>query len=301
MKLVVLSLTFFVSIFTATFAFAKKGEMTFPSAVEVSPREVISLYDIVETKNISEDILSNLKSIEIADQNTKTISKSDLIRKLRGVDAFFLFPNEIKILRSKQNVSRMELERKIKNQLLSRCANCEYQIQINSVPQNLLSDWSVDLNVDLNKNTVMIPVYSDSQAERKGWITAEIKKHAQTAVLNRSVKVGEVITEDMITVEKRLIQNQVDAVIDAKNIIGMQASRFLTAGQILSFRDLKKETIMKKGQIVKAIFGKGQFDISISAIVEESGSVGDVIKVKNMDSLKMFAATIVDRGLVKIE
>ena len=58
---------------------------------------------------------------------------------------------------------------------------------------------------------------------------------------------------------------------------------------------------MKKGQIVKAIFGKGQFDISISAIVEEAGSVGDVIKVKNMDSLKMFAATIVDRGLVKIE
>jgi flagellar basal body P-ring formation protein FlgA len=299
MKLLVLVLLCSVSV--CSVAVAKKGEMTFPSAVEVSPREVITMYDIVETKNISEDILSNLKTIEIADQNTKTILKSDLIRKLRGIDAFFLFPNEIKILRSRQNVSRMELERKIKNQLLSKCTNCEYQIQINSVPPNLPSDWSVDLNVDLNKTAVMIPVYSVSQSERKGWITAEIKKHAQTAVLNRSVKIGEVITEDMITVEKRLIQNQMDAVLDSKNIIGMQANRFLSAGQILSFRDLKKETIMKKGQIVKAIFGKGRFDISISAIVEEAGAVGDVIKVKNMDSLKMFAATIVDRGLVKIE
>jgi flagella basal body P-ring formation protein FlgA len=292
-----LILTFFISVSV----FAKKGEMTFPSTVEVSPRETISLYDIVETKNISESVLNDLKQIEIANQETKVISKNDLVRKLRGVEAFFLFPNEVKILRSRQTVSRMELERKIKNQLLTRCMNCEYQIQINSVPQNLPSDWSVDLNVDLNKTTVMIPVYSESQSDRKGWVTAEIKKHALAAVLNRSIKSGDVITEDMVTVEKRLILNQADSVLDAKNIIGMQASRFINAGQLISFRDLKKETIMKKGQIVKAYFGKGQFDISISAIVEESGAVGDVIKVKNMDSNKMFAATIVNRGLVKIE
>ncbi len=293
---------FFTIIFLLSVStYAKKGEMTFPSAVEVSPRKSISAYDIVETKNISEEMLVNLKSIEIADQNTKIILKRDLIRKLHGVEAFFLFPNEIKILRSRQNVSRMELERKIKNQLLSLCANCEYQIQINSVPQNLPSDWAVDLNVDLNKSIVMIPVYSESQSEKKGWVTAEIKKHAQAAVLNRSIKIGDVITAEMLIVEKRLIQNQVDAVLEAKNIIGMQANRFLSAGQILSYRDLKKETIMKKGQIVKAIFGKGQFDISISAIVEEAGAVGDVIKVKNMDSNKMFAALVVDRGLVKIE
>ncbi len=299
MKLLVIVLFFSISVL------AKKGEMTFSSAVEVSPRESISLYDIVETKNISEDILSNLKTIEIADQDTKIIYKKDLIRKLRGIEAYFLFPNEVKILRSRQNVSRMELERKIKNQLLAKNLNSrimpDYQIQINSVPQNLPSDWDMDLNIDLNKNSVMIPVYSESQSERKGWVTAEIKKHAHAAVLNRSVKIGDVITSEMITVEKRLIQNQVDAVLDSKNIVGMQANRFLNAGQILSFRDLKKETIMKKGQIVKAIFGKGQFDISISAIVEESGSVGDVIKVKNIDSQKMFAAQIVDRGLVKID
>ena len=293
--------TFVLMFLFSVSSFAKKGEMTFPSTVEVSPRESISLYDIVETKNISEAVLNDLKEIEIANQETKAITKNELMRKLRGVEAFFLFPNEVKILRSRQTVSRMELERKIKNQLLTRCMNCEYQIQINSVPQNLPSDWAVDLNVDLNKTTVMIPVYSESQSDRKGWVTAEIKKHAMATVLNRSIKAGDVISQDMVTTEKRLITNLADAVLDSKNIIGMQASRFINAGQLISFRDLKKETIMKKGQIVKAYFGKGQFDISISAIVEESGSVGDVIKVKNMDSHKVFAATVVDRGLVKIE
>lgn len=293
--------TFVLMFLFSVSSFAKKGEMTFPSTVEVSPRESISLYDIVETKNISEAVLNDLKEIEIANQETKAITKNELMRKLRGVEAFFLFPNEVKILRSRQTVSRMELERKIKNQLLTRCMSCEYQIQINSVPQNLPSDWAVDLNIDLNKSTVMIPVYSESQSDRKGWVTAEIKKHAMATVLNRSIKAGDVISQDMVITEKRLITNLADSVLDSKNIIGMQASRFINAGQLISFRDLKKETILKKGQIVKAYFGKGQFDISISAIAEESGSVGDVIKVKNMDSHKVFAATIVDRGLVKIE
>ena len=65
--------------------------------------------------------------------------------------------------------------------------------------------------------------------------------------------------------------------------------------------DLKKETVLKKGQMVKAIAGHAFFEVSISALAEEPGSIGDVIKLKNMDSLKMFSATIVDRGLVKIE
>jgi flagella basal body P-ring formation protein FlgA len=300
MKLLISVLLFSVSVFAV-----KKGEMIFPSAIEVSPRETISLYDIVETKNVSDEVLSSLKSIEIADGNTKIITKKELIKKLKGIEAFYLFPSEIKILRSRQNVSRMEMERKIKNQLLSRIEKehsfPEYQIQINSVPQNLLSDWSIDLNIDLNKSSVMIPIYSDSNSQRKGWVTVEIKKYAQAAILNRSVKVGEVITADMMSLQKRLIQNQHEAVTDSQSIIGMQARRYLSPGQVLSFRDLKKETIMKKGQIVKAVFGKGQFDIAISAIVEESGSVGDIIKVKNLDSQKMFAAQIVERGLVKIE
>lgn len=282
-------------------AFAKKGEMTFSSAVEVSPREKITAYDLVETKNVSEEQLEQLRNVVLGNEQTRSISKSDLARKLRSIDSYFMFPSEVKLLRSNQKVSRMEVERKIKNRLLSNCEGCEFQIQINSVPANLTSDWDMDLNVDLNKNNVMIPVFSSGYSQNKGWITVEIKKHAVAAVLNRSVRIGEVITADMLKLEKRYIQNMTDSVIDRKSILGMQAGRFLSANQILLNRDLKREVILKKGQIVKAIFGQDSFEVSISALAEESGSIGDVIKVKNIDSQKMFAAKIIDRGLVKID
>lgn len=281
-------------------AFAK-SEITISSAIEVSPREVITAYDIVEGRNLSEETLSDLKDIELGDAQTKTITRLAIIKKFQGLESNFRLPAEVKILRSKSNVSRLEIERKIMNHLLAKCGTCDYKLQINSVPQNLLTDWELDMNVDFNKSTVMIPAFSASAPEKKGYVVVELKKYANVPVLNRALKVGDVVTEDAVTTEMRLLQSYQDAITDAKSVIGMQATRFLTAGQMLSTRDLKRETILKKGQMVKAIFGAEALEISITAQAEESGAVGDVIKVKNVDSNKMFAAKIIDRGVVKIE
>ena len=294
-KLVLLSLLLVSQIALA------KGEITLSSAIEVSPREVITAYDIVEGRNLSESTLADLKDIELGDAQTKTISRLAIIKKFQGLESNFRLPAEVKILRSKSNVSRLEIERKVMNHLLAKCGTCEYRIQINSVPQNLLTDWELDMNVDFNKSTVSIPVFSTSTPEKKGYVVVELKKYANVPVLTRPLKVGDVITEDAVTTEMRLLQSYQDALTDVKSVIGMQATRFLTAGQMISSRDLKRETILKKGQMVKAIFGAEALEISITAQAEEGGAVGDVIKVKNIDSNKMFAAKIIDRGVVRIE
>lgn len=282
-------------------SFAQRGEVVISSATEVSPRSSITAYDIIEGRNLSEELLLKMKDIELAHGDVKFIPKVDLLRKLKNLNSQFILPNEIKILRSKSNVSRMELERKIKNHLLTRCNACEYTIQINSVPNHLTSDWELDVNTDMNNAIVNIPVYSKSNPEIKGNIIAEVKKYANVPVLNRDAKVNESITEDMITLDKRLVMRHQDIVMDKKAVLGMQASRFLNAGQIIYYRDLKREQIIRKGQIVKAIFGQGNLELSISAVTEENGAFGDVIKVKNLDTHKLFAAKIIDRGLVKIE
>ena len=92
-----------------------------------------------------------------------------------------------------------------------------------------------------------------------------------------------------------------DNVQKIEAVIGMQAVRFLNAGQILQYSDLRKETVLKKGQIVRAMFGAVDFEIAISAEAQESGSIGDVVKIKNLDSQKVFAAKVVERGIVRIE
>lgn len=275
-------------------------EIILSSAIEVSPRSRITAYDLVESRHLSEETVQELKNIQLGDLRTKSISKTELIKNLRNIDSKYRLPAEIKLLRSQSNVSRMEVERKIKNHLMMKCYSCEYTLLINSVPQAMTADWDLDLNIDFNKTSVMVPVFSTTHSDKKGWVVVEVKKYAMAPVLNRPLKVGEVIKEFMLSEEKRLISRS-DILIDKSQVIGLQANRFLNAGQLLSDRDLKKEQVMRKGQIVKALFGQQSLQITISAQAEEAGAVGDVIRVKNLDSQKMFAARIIDRGLVEIE
>ncbi len=277
------------------------AEVIFPSAVEISPRVLITAFDVVETKNMDTELADILKAVHLGNADTSRILKKDLISKLRHIKAKFVLPSELKILRSRHPVSRMELERKIKNHLTRSCADCDLQIQVSSVPMNVSSDWELDLNVDLTKTAVMIPIRSIFQNEKKGWVVGEIKRYQSVPVLNRSVRSGDLITADLLSLEKRQLLNPREVIVSSEHMLGMQAARFLNAGQIISYSDLKKEMVLKKGQMVKAIAGHAFFEISISAQVEESGSIGDMIKIKNMDSQKIVAARIIEKGLVRIE
>ena len=276
-------------------------ELTIPSAVEVSPRSEITMYDIVEAKNLNEDTISDLKEIVINVAKTNILSKAELAKMLRPVKARFVLPGELKILKSQSSISRMEVERKVKNKIYSQCSICDVSVMISSVPQNMDSDWVLDLNIDLSKNTVMIPVFAMKNSSSKGWIVAEIKRYQKVPVLNQSVKIGDVLSMEMFSIEKRQMVNVRDTIQSVEAMLGMQAVHFLNAGQVVQFADVKKEQVLKKGQMVKAIAGSSSFEVAMSAEAQEAGSIGDVVKIKNLDSQKVFAAKIVERGVVRIE
>lgn len=276
-------------------------ELTFSSATEVSPRTEITIYDIVEARNATDQIIAQMKSLKIADGKSVRIEKSELAKTLRHLQAKFILPSEIKIVRSRNEVSRMEVERKIRNHLQVGCFDCDLQIQVSSVPSNLASDWEMDMNVDLSKNSTMIPIFSNSQPDKKGWVVAQIKRYQKVPILNHAIRMGDVFSRDMFTFEKRMLMNSREAVLKIEAVEGMQAARYINAGQVLSYADLKKENVVKRGQIVKVVGGNKAIEVSMSGQVEETGSIGDVVRVKNIDSQKVFAARVVDRGIVRIE
>lgn len=291
-----------MTLMSVSFVEAKSlPELTFSSATEVSPRIVLTAFDIVEAKNLNDETASELKQIVVGDEKTSRIVSSELARQLRHLKAKFMLPTEVKIMRSSSQVSRMEVERKIRNQLQVHCSECEIRIQISSVPSQLASDWNLDLNIDLNKSTLLIPIFSVSQPDRKGWVSAEVKRYQQIPVLNRALKASEVITQDVLSLEKRFVSNIREVVLNTESLVGMQVVRYMNAGQSFLFSDLKKENVVQRGQVVKAMMGNDTFEVSISAQVEESGAIGDVIKVKNLDSQKVFSAKVIERGLVRIE
>ena len=224
---------FFFILFLGFSAVAQtQPEIMIPSTVEVSPRSNLTLFDVIEAKSMTEDLAEELKALVLNSENAvDTFTKTDLAKMLRGIKAKFILPTSLKVLKSRSPISRMELERKIKNKIYSECVGCEVQVVVSNIPQNIESDWELDLNVDLGKKTVMIPIYSVKNSSAKGWVVADIKRYRTLPVLNRPVKFGEVLTEDMFAMEKREITNVRNTVTHLGSIEGMQAARFLNAGQ----------------------------------------------------------------------
>lgn len=276
-------------------------ELTFPSAVEVSPRSIITAFDVVEARNLNSKIENELKKIKLGDEKTNRLEKNQLVKLLRAIKAKFYLPSEIKFLRSRTAVSRMEVERKVKNQVLKNCSDCDLQINISSVPSSMPSDWNLDFNVDLNRNSVNIPISSSSSSDKKGWVIAELRRYQLVPVLNRPVRMGEVVESNMISMETRQIVNPRETVLTPKALVGVQAARYLNPGQALAYGDFKKEQVLKKGQVVKAIIGSSEFEVAIVALAEEAGALGDVVKVKNIDSQKVVAGKIIERGVVRVD
>lgn len=304
LKTISLITTMVVCLFANTISYAatetKQGpQLIFASAIEVSPREKLTLFDIVETRGASIELIDTLKA-KTVEQKDNVITRENLIGALRGVSAHFLLPQGIKLIRTKQNVSRMELERKIKNQLLTRCSECEYQIQVQSVPHLVNANWDLELNIDLSKETVMIPITDENQKGSQ-WVVVEIRKYAEIPVSVRNIATQTSIEPAMFKMEKRILRSAQDMVTTAEELDGVLTTRAMASGQTFSKRDLKKEQIIKKNQIVKAQVERDGYQIFITAVAEDSGAMGDLIRVKNLDSQKTIAAEIVGRGVVKID
>lgn len=77
-------------------------------------------------------------------------------------------------------------------------------------------------------------------------------------------------------------------------------SRTLSAGRLLTWRDLARRPLVKKGQIVEVSAAEGALSVSMKALAMESGARGDTVTVRNAESLKNFAAVVIDENRVQV-
>lgn len=92
-----------------------------------------------------------------------------------------------------------------------------------------------------------------------------------------------------------------DGSLRMEDIQGQMAARSLPVGSTVWASDLKREPAAKKGQIVKALLGDDSFEISVNMMAEDSGFVGDLIKVKNLETQKVLSGLVTEKGVVKLQ
>lgn len=302
----------------ATSAWARP-EVSIPAEVEISQRELLRLGDIVEVQNGDEALLSMLNSIVLRpDARELLLSQhfdaKEILQKMRSAleespelkkqNPAFKVPSVVKVNFSSTPISRQEVLRKITNSLKVQCADCEYKISIQSTPIPNSKIWELDLAQLSGKGGFMLPIREggrDNDSKSNKWISGTIRVSKLTPVTTRLILQGERVQTQDLRMSMTDITFAKDGALRIEDIAGQMVGRSLPVGSPVWTSDLKREPATKRGQIVKALLGDETFEITTSMQAEDNGFVGDLIKLKNLETQKVLSGLVIDKGVVKLQ
>jgi flagella basal body P-ring formation protein FlgA len=77
-------------------------------------------------------------------------------------------------------------------------------------------------------------------------------------------------------------------------------ARSLPAGRLVTWRDVARRPLVRKGDVVDVSAIEGQLAVTLKAMAMENGAQGDVITVRNLDSKKNITAFVIDENHVQV-
>jgi flagella basal body P-ring formation protein FlgA len=81
---------------------------------------------------------------------------------------------------------------------------------------------------------------------------------------------------------------------------GKIAKRTLLPGHYIPVNALRDPWVVEQGAPVQVIFASGPLTISAAAVTLQPGSTGDLVKVRNLDSGKIFSGTVMADGTIRV-
>ena len=111
-------------------------------------------------------------------------------------------------------------------------------------------------------------------------------------VLAKNISKGEVISKNHLRIENRPERQIRAAYKDPKNVLGRKAKNNLSAGTIIKPRHVDIIFTVNKEDSVLIIASNAAITITTAAIALESGQIGDMIPVRNINSQKILKVII---------
>jgi len=85
-----------------------------------------------------------------------------------------------------------------------------------------------------------------------------------------------------------------------RDVEGKVARRTLLPGRLIPLNFLREAYAVEPGNPVSVVFVSGVLTISITGVPLQSGSVGDLIRVRNVDSGAILTGTVMADGTVRV-
>ena len=161
-------------------------------------------------------------------------------------------------------------------------------------PQTPLGKVRVDVAVSANgRRQLVVPV------------DLEVHLYQRIAVSARRIERGQSITEEMIHFDRRPVENLADYLTAADNPVGQRAKRHLSPLQAIVRADLERAAadepvVVKQREVVRLVARAGSLRVTATGEALQDGRVGQMIRVRNVDSKIIVLGRVLDRSRIEV-
>ena len=143
----------------------------------------------------------------------------------------------------------------------------------------------------------VLPAFAQAPSSSQGLSSSQ-----GIAVPARDIARGETISAgDLTSAEIAPGQMRAGIAVSANEIAGMQARRYLRAGELVRTDDLRRPVVVTKGQSITMHFEVPGISLVATGKALSEGGVGDSVTVLNPVSYRQILATVTGPGTVRAE
>ncbi|WP_221030237.1 flagellar basal body P-ring formation chaperone FlgA [Actomonas aquatica] len=162
-------------------------------------------------------------------------------------------------------------------------------IEVTEMPPKPASQMMLRLQVHaLDGTSTHQTVFVRAKIWRDAWIARE--------PLTREAN----IDEHMLELRRVDILRQRDLVPVDTPLADLMMSRSLPADRFLSWRDVSRRPLVRKGQMIEVAAVDGTLAITMKALALQDGLAGELVRVRNTESRREFAAVVTAQGQAEV-
>lgn len=298
-------------------AFAARSEVRVAEKSTVRVGDDVRLGVLLVGQIEDTELLNRVYDINVFEAFTseeeRTFSSEQLALTLRKKLSFqdlqllsVKIPESFKIKAVRNFLYPNDMMRQISQAAKNICLGCNIEFQTLELPDIKTSQEVMRVHLETQSirqsGSFLLPLLVEtSNGKTNYWVTGKMNFFRLAPVATRMIKFGERIQPGDFEFRSVNVSFAKDGVPQESALSGKVAGKTLNVGQVIYLGDLKKEAAATRGQMVKIIVGGTDLEVISNGTAEETGSIGDLIRVKSSDTQKILSGVLVEKGTVRVE
>ncbi|MBT4761843.1 MAG: flagellar basal body P-ring formation protein FlgA [Bdellovibrionaceae bacterium] len=272
----------------------------------------IFLKDIIDNNSLNKELLRVIGRIDLGnvpELGERRIFKrqhlSEIIRKKAEFKNYtIIIPKETLAFRAHSRLTGPSVSKQFVKKWQNDCVPCKIEITNLVLPDvTQLVSWKIGDLKSLPRGSFNLPILVTTlnHKSRSFWVSGKVKVRKVVPVLLRQISFGQRLQPYDVKMKEMDVTYLSKNNLSLEDVLGKKLTRSHRANEVLERNNIYRERALKRGEIVRVKVGSSMWEISIDAQAEQSGYIGELVKMKNLQSGKMFSARVLGNGEAIVE